>query len=90
MNCLPYVISLSEYKAIAKSTGVRNIKSDDWSMRVAPFWDVVIDSAFNIEAVTGLVKAGWQTIQSALSLSLMSRGYSRGLIRYGLIVGTKG
>ena len=87
--CLPYVISLSEYKAIAKSTGLRNIKSDDWSMRVAPFWDVVIDSAFNIEAVTGLVKAGWQTIQSALSLNLMSRGYSRGLIRYGLIVGTK-
>ncbi len=87
--CLPYVIALSEYKAIAKSTGLRNIKSDDWSMRVAPFWDVVIDSAFNIEAVTGLVKAGWQTIQSALSLNLMSRGYSRGLIRYGLILGTK-
>ncbi len=87
--CLPYVIALSEYKAIAKSTGLRNIKSDDWSMRVAPFWDVVIDSAFNIEVVTGLVKAGWQTIQSALSLNLMSRGYSRGLIRYGLILGTK-
>ena len=86
---LPYVISLSEYKAIAQATGFKNIKSDDWSMRVAPFWDVVIDSAFNIEAVTGLVKAGWQTIQSALSLSLMSRGYSRGLIRYGLILGTK-
>ena len=88
--CLPYVISLSEYKAIAQATGFKNIKSDDWSMRVAPFWDVVIDSAFNIEAVTGLVKAGWQAIQSALSLSLMSRGYSRGLIRYGLILGTKG
>ncbi len=87
--CLPYVISLSEYKAIAQSIGFKNLKSDDWSMRVAPFWDVVIDSAFNIEAVTGLVKAGWQTIQSALSLNLMSRGYSQGLIRYGLILGTK-
>ncbi len=87
--CLPYVIALSEYKAIAQATAFKDIKSDDWSMRVAPFWDVVIDSAFNIEAVTGLVKAGWQTIQSALSLSLMSRGYSRGLIRYGLIVGTR-
>jgi len=87
--CLPYVISLSEYKAIAQTTGFENLKSDDWSMRVAPFWNIVIDSAFNLEAITGLVKAGWQTIQSALSLSLMSRGYSRGLIRYGLIVGTK-
>lgn len=87
--CLPYVISLSEYIAIAQATGFKNIKSTDWSIRVAPFWDIVIDSAFNLEAVTGLVKAGWQTIQSALYLGLMSRGYSRGLIRYGLIFGTK-
>ena len=87
--CLPYVISLSEYQAIAKSCGFKNIKADDWSMEVAPFWDVVIDSAFSLEAITGLVKAGWQTIESALSLNLMSQGYNRGLIRYGLICGTK-
>ena len=87
--CLPYVISLSEYKAIAQTIGFENIKSDDWSMRVAPFWNIVIDSAFNLQAITGLVKAGWQTIQSALSLGLMSQGYSRGLICYGLIFGTK-
>ena len=87
--CLPYVISLSEYKAIAQSCDFKNIKADDWSMAVAPFWDVVIDSAFDLEAVTGLVEAGWQTIESALSLNLMSQGYSRGLIRYGLIYGTK-
>ncbi len=87
--CLPYVISLSEYYAIAQSCEFKHIKADDWSTRVAPFWDVVIDSAFNLEAITGLVEAGWQTIESALSLNLMSRGYSCGLIRYGLICGTK-
>ena len=87
--CLPYVISLSEYTAIAESTGFKQIRSDDWSMRVAPFWDIVIGSAFSIEAVRGLIKAGWQTIESALSLSLMSRGYSSGLIRYGLLRGIK-
>ena len=87
--CLPYVITLSEYIAIAKQCGFQYIESDDWSISVAPFWDVVIDSAFNLEAVTGLVQAGWQTIQSALSLGLMSRGYDRGLIRYGLLCGIK-
>ncbi len=87
--CLPYVIALSEYKAIAQASGFNNIQSTDWSIRVAPFWDFVIDSAFDLEVVTGLVKAGWQTIQSALSLNLMSRGYSRGLIRYALLMGTK-
>ena len=87
--CLPYVISISEYKSIARQCGFNNLKTDDWSMAVAPFWDVVIDSAFNLEAVTELLKAGWQTIESALSLRLMSQGYDRGLIRYGLLYGTK-
>ncbi len=87
--CLPYVISLSEYRAIALDCGWKNIKCDDWSMAVAPFWDVVIDSAISPKAIIGLFRAGWQTIQGALSLNLMRQGYSRGLIRFGLICATK-
>ncbi|MCU0535533.1 MAG: methyltransferase domain-containing protein [Hydrococcus sp. Prado102] len=87
--CLPYTISLPEYEAIASSCGFKNLRSDDWSMAVAPFWDVVIDSAFDPKAVVGLLQSGWTTIQAALSLGLMSRGYQRGLIRFGLLTGTK-
>ena len=87
--CLPYVISLSEYRAIATECGFKDLKADDWSTAVAPFWDVVIDSAITPQAVVGLVQAGWQTIQGALSLNLMSRGYDRGLIRFGLITAIK-
>jgi len=87
--CLPYVISLSEYRAIATECGFKDLKADDWSTAVAPFWDVVIDSAITPQAVVGLVQAGWQTVQGALSLNLMSRGYDRGLIRFGLINATK-
>lgn len=87
--CLPYVISLSEYRAIATECGFKNLQGDDWSIAVAPFWDMVIDSAITPQAFVGLVKAGWQTIQGALSLNLMSQGYSRGLIRFGLICATK-
>lgn len=87
--CLPYVISLSEYRAIATGCGFKDLRSDDWSMAVAPFWDVVIDSAIAPQAIAGLFKSGWQTIQGALSLNLMSRGYARGLIRFGLICATK-
>ncbi|MEM7593079.1 MAG: methyltransferase domain-containing protein [Cyanobacteria bacterium P01_A01_bin.83] len=87
--CLPYVISLSEYRAIATELGFQNLKSDDWSMAVEPFWNVVIDSAIAPQAIVGLFKAGWQTIQGALSLNLMSRGYARGLIRFGLICASK-
>ncbi|WP_319422766.1 methyltransferase domain-containing protein [Pleurocapsa sp. FMAR1] len=87
--CLPYVISLSEYRAIAFECGFNELKSDDWSIAVAPFWDVVIDSAITPQAIVGLFQAGWQTVQGALSLNLMSRGYARGLIRFGLICATK-
>ena len=87
--CLPYVISLSEYRAIALDCGFDNLQYDDWSTAVAPFWDVVIDSTISPQAILGLFQAGWQTIQGALSLNLMRRGYSRGLIRFGLICATK-
>ena len=87
--CLPYVIALSEYRTIALECGFKNLTVDDWSVAVEPFWDVVIDSAITPQAIVGLVRAGWQTIQGALSLNLMSRGYARGLIRFGLICATK-
>jgi tocopherol O-methyltransferase len=87
--CLPYVISLSAYRALAIDCGFKNLKCNDWSTAVAPFWDVVINSAIAPQAIVGLLQAGWQTIQGALSLNLMRQGYSRGLIRFGLICATK-
>jgi tocopherol O-methyltransferase len=87
--CLPYVISLPEYEAITRECGFKRLRADDWSMAVAPFWDVVIDSALEAQAILDLLQSGWTTIQAALSLGLMSRGYQRGLIRMGLLTGTK-
>jgi tocopherol O-methyltransferase len=87
--CLPYVISLPEYEAIAHNLSLQNIRTADWSTAVAPFWDVVIDSALNPTAILGLLRSGWGTIQAALSLGLMRRGYERGLIRFGLLCGNK-
>jgi tocopherol O-methyltransferase len=87
--CLPYVISLGQYAAIAQALGFQTIRTADWSTAVAPFWDVVIDSAITPAALIGLVQSGWKTIQAALSLRLMSRGYQRGLIKFGLLCATK-
>lgn len=87
--CLPYVISISEYEAIAYNVFFQNIRTADWSDAVEPFWDLVIDSAFEPQAIFGLLQSGWGTVEAALSLGLMSRGYRRGLIRYGLLCGNK-
>lgn len=87
--CLPYVISIPEYEAIAYNLSFQNIHTADWSDAVEPFWDLVIDSAFEPQAIFGLLQSGWGTVEAALSLGLMSRGYRRGLIRYGLLCGNK-
>lgn len=87
--CLPYVISLPEYTEIVQQCGFKDLRVDDWSTAVAPFWDVVIDSAITPQAILGLFKAGQKTIEAAVSLKLMSEGYERGLIRFGLIAATK-
>ena len=87
--CLPYVISLPEYEEIAHNLSFKNVRTADWSTAVAPFWDVVIDSAFNLSAIWGLLCSGWETIAAALSLGLMRRGYQRGLIRFGLLCASK-
>jgi tocopherol O-methyltransferase len=87
--CLPYVISLPDYEEIVTKCGFQGMRSADWSVAVAPFWDIVIDSSITPKAIIGVVKAGWKTIQAALSLRLMSRGYQRGLIRFGVITATK-
>jgi tocopherol O-methyltransferase len=86
---LPYTIALPEYEAIARNLGLKDIRTADWSTAVAPFWDVVIDSALNPTAILGLILSGWETIQAALSLRLMQWGYQRGLIRFGLLCGMK-
>jgi tocopherol O-methyltransferase len=87
--CLPFVISLPEYEIIAKNCGFNAIYSDDWSLSVAPFWDVVIDSALNPQAIIGLLSSSWGTIEGALSLGLMSQGYDKGLVRFGVLCARK-
>ena len=87
--CLPYVISIPEYYQIISDCGFKDIQTDDWSISVAPFWDVVIDSSFSLPAIIGLWRSGWHTIVGALSLPLMSRGYQRGLIRFGVVYASK-
>lgn len=88
--CLPYVISLPEYQAIARRLPLTNLRTEDWSAAVAPFWNFVIDSAWNLEALWGVLNAGWTTIQAALGLNLMVQGYDQGLIRYGVLTAIKG
>ncbi|MEM7770591.1 MAG: methyltransferase domain-containing protein [Cyanobacteria bacterium P01_A01_bin.37] len=87
--CLPYVISLPNFAAIAHDLPFQNIETADWTTAVSPFWSEVIASAISPAAVIGLIKAGRKTIQAALSMRLMQRGYARGLVRFGVLSATR-
>ena len=82
---LPYVVALPDYEAIAHNCGFGGLRSADWSLAVAPFWDEVIWSALSPESLAGLLKAGPGTMQGALALGPMRQGLYSGLIRYGLL-----
>ncbi len=87
--CLPYVLSLPEYVELVDRSGFKDIHSEDWSTAVEPFWDLVILSAITPRSIIGLVRSGWQTIEAAMSLRLMSNGYRSGLVRFGVIFAIK-
>lgn len=86
---LPHVISLAEYEDIAKALPLEAVRSADWSKAVSPFWDVVIDSAINPQALVGLLSSGWTTLRGAFALEPMRKGLADGTITYGLISGQK-
>lgn len=89
MYHLPYVLSLPDYAALASSQGFSAIRTADWSLAVAPFWDGVIAAALQGGAIAQIFQAGWPTVQGALALGLMRTGFASGLIRYGLLVADK-
>lgn len=86
---LPSVISLPEYQKIAENLRFQSVRVADWSTAVAPFWDIVLESLLDGRVFWEILQSGWLTFQGALAIPLMSRGYERGLIRYGLLCGVK-
>lgn len=86
---LPYVLAIPDYAHLAAQAGFSQIRTADWSDAVAPFWDAVIASVLQWEAIAGLLKTGPSTLRGTLALGLMRWGFQRGLIRYGILTATK-
>ena len=86
---LPPWVPLETYVSIAGDMGLRDIRTDDWSADVQPFWRAVIETALTPAGVIGLFKSGLGTIKGALVMPLMQQGLRRGLIRFNLMTATK-
>ncbi|MEL7354843.1 MAG: methyltransferase domain-containing protein [Cyanobacteria bacterium P01_A01_bin.116] len=86
---LPYVISLKTYQELAASVGFQDLSGADWSQQVEFFWQDVVLSAMNPRVIAGIFEAGKETIRGTAAIALMTTGFNRGLIRYGILSGTK-
>lgn len=86
---LPPWCSGADYVELMTEAGLQNIKRDDWSADVAPFWGKVIQSALTLRGVTGLLRSGFKTVRGAAALPLMAMGFRRGVIKFVLLVGDK-
>jgi tocopherol O-methyltransferase len=86
---LPRWCSVDDYVKLLENNGATDIKREDWSYIIAPFWKAVIKSSLNLKSVLGLLKSGFSTQRGAYAMLLMLRGFDKGLIKFGLITCTK-
>jgi len=86
---LPKWCSVDDYVKLLEKEGGVDIKREDWSYIIAPFWKAVIKSSLNLKSVVGLLKSGFSTLRGAYAIFLMLRGFDTGVIKFGLITCTK-
>ena len=86
---LPKWCSVHDYVQLLEKQGVTDVKREDWSYIIAPFWKAVIKSSLNLKSVLGLLRSGFSTQRGAYAMLLMLRGFDKGLIKFGLITCTK-
>ncbi|XP_020589748.1 probable tocopherol O-methyltransferase, chloroplastic [Phalaenopsis equestris] len=82
---LPKWCSAADYLHIASALQLKDVKTADWTEKVAPFWPAVIQSALTWRGLTSLLRSGWRTIKGALVMPLMIEGYKKGLIKFTII-----
>jgi tocopherol O-methyltransferase len=86
---LPQWCSVQDYVDLLTEMGANDIKREDWSNIIAPFWKAVIRSSLNLKSIWGLMKSGFSTQRGAYAMFLMLSGFNKGLIKFGLLTCSK-
>lgn len=72
-----------------EAKGAKDVRREDWSYIIAPFWKAVIKSSLNLKNMFGVLKSGFSTLRGAYAMLLMLKGFNKGVIKFGLITCTK-
>jgi tocopherol O-methyltransferase len=77
---LPPWCSVQDYVDLMEAKGATDVKKEDWSYIIAPFWKAVIRSSLNLKSIWGLLQSGFSTQRGAYAMFLMLRGFNKGLM----------
>ena len=86
---LPPWVPVSTYVTAAEALGFEDVRTDDWSQAVSPFWGEVIKTAFDLRNLAGLAKSGPSGIKGAWAMRYMRRGFRAGFIKYAVLTARK-
>lgn len=86
---LPEWCAPSKYIEIAKSLGLEDIRQDDWSKYVEPFWPAVIRSSLKLGNLLRLLRTGKTTLKGAIASTWMQRGLKKELVKFTVITAKK-
>jgi len=64
---LPDWCAVSRYVQLAKRMGLEDVRTEDWSDYVAPFWPAVMASALVPRNFFRMLRSGWTTIKGAIA-----------------------
>lgn len=86
---LPPMMPMSQIAGFANEAGFLNLKTDNWSKSVEPFWKAVVSTALTPKGMMGLFRSGWGTIKGAIAMKYMIQGLRSGLVEFDLLTGQK-
>ena len=79
---LPQWCAVDKYAQLAQELGLRDVRLEDWSVEVQPFWRAVIDTALTWRGFMGLLKSGPTTIQGAAHARMRAMLTNRAMLMH--------
>ncbi|MEO1231399.1 MAG: methyltransferase domain-containing protein [Myxococcota bacterium] len=82
-------VPLRRYEELLGHLPVHQVRTEDWSATVYPFWSAVIRSVFTPKGVRALVGGGRSMVRGAWGGLYMRSGIRSGLVRYVVMTAVK-
>ena len=88
--CHPAFASLEHYEALVSNNGLVEVKKTDWTEETLPAWrHSIFVGMWSPWAVIIKPSCWWSTIREIVTLERMHCAFRDGLMRYGILTGTK-